>query len=121
MLDASRPKRLPSSSDTSAARPASDAASPTLPPRFPLAQFNSTPAALHLLIARRVDVFTLVLRHSQGNWGDVEGEDWAANDAALVEEGRLLSAYDLPGGAGRVWIITEADRSATTLLLPSKC
>lgn len=55
--------------------------------------------------------------HETGEWGQVDNEDRAANDTALLEGGRLLSAWDLDGE--RVWIITEGDRSATTLLFPA--
>jgi hypothetical protein len=56
-------------------------------------------------------------RHVAGDWGDLSPADRAANGEALKKGDRLFSSYDLPGG-GRVWIITEWDRSATTLLLP---
>jgi len=59
----------------------------------------------------------LLERHRAGDWGDLDPEDWAANDLARVGGGRLLSAYQL--GPTRVWCITEADRSVTTVLLPS--
>lgn len=59
-------------------------------------------------------------RHASGDWGDLDPEDTAANDAALIHGGRLFSAYTLPDDAGRLWIITEADRSATTLLYPEE-
>lgn len=58
-------------------------------------------------------------RHLRGDWGDMEPSDIAANDRALAhDDGRLFSAYETPHG--RLWIITEADRSATTLLLPAE-
>lgn len=63
-------------------------------------------------------VAELLARHQGGDWGDVGGEDGHLNDRALRNGGRLFSAYDTD--AGRVWIITEADRSATTVLLPSE-
>ena len=58
-------------------------------------------------------------RHLQGDWGDVCEEDKQRNNAALVHEERLLSAYHTAGGV-KFWIITEADRSATTVLLPDE-
>ena len=61
----------------------------------------------------------LIARHAQGDWGEVGEEDWAANDLALTDGGRLLSAYGLIDGT-RIWIITEADRRATTALLPEE-
>ena len=73
--------------------------------------------------ARSDDPMTLVLpyiqKHSSGDWGDVGQEDWNANDKALISGERLFSAYQL-GEHGRLWIITEADRSATTILLPDE-
>jgi hypothetical protein len=63
-------------------------------------------------------VAELLARHQGGDWGDVGAEDGHLNDMALRNGGRLFSAYDTE--AGRVWIITEGDRSATTVLLPSE-
>lgn len=58
-----------------------------------------------------------LIRHANGDWGDVCKEDWKSNDEALKNRLRLLSEYKLPDGR-RIWIITEWDRSATTLLFP---
>jgi hypothetical protein len=66
-----------------------------------------------------VSARSLLDRHVSGDWGDLGVADKLANDMALEYGTRLLSAYTLPTGA-RVWIITECDRSATTLLLPSE-
>ena len=63
------------------------------------------------------DVFDAIIRHMCGDWGNVCEEDWEANNRALESESRLLSAYVDRRGE-RFWIITEADRSATTILLP---
>ncbi len=84
-------------------------------PRFPLGRVLATPGALAL----GVDLFPLLRRHAHGDWGDLCEEDRAANERALVIGERLLSAYAL-GGGRRVWIITERDRSCTTLLLPDE-
>jgi len=65
------------------------------------------------------DVSKALARHSGGDWGDVDVEDRAANDAAAVEGCRVLSAYRDSVGT-RFWIITEADRSFTTILLPEE-
>jgi hypothetical protein len=63
-------------------------------------------------------------RHVKGDWGDVDGEDKQANDCALKQGTRLLSAYNddrfLQHGVATVWIITEADRSSTTILFPDE-
>lgn len=58
----------------------------------------------------------LLERHRTGDWGNLDAEDAAANDAAVKHGGRLLSSYKV--GEEVVWIITESDRSVTTLLLP---
>ena len=63
------------------------------------------------------EVLTALKRHASGDWGDLCPEDSLANDAALQREGRLFSAYGQ--GDNRFWIITEADRSVTTVLLPN--
>ena len=63
-------------------------------------------------------------RHVKGDWGDVDKEDKDANDQALKEDTRLLSAYNddhFPkNGVATIWIITEADRSSTTILFPDE-
>ena len=63
------------------------------------------------------EVLTALKRHASGDWGDLCPEDSLANDEALQHGGRLFSAYGQ--GDSRFWIITEADRSATTVLLPN--
>lgn len=66
------------------------------------------------------------VRHRNGDWGDLDPEDRAANDAAVHHASRVLSSYLLPDrlatttGQRKLWIITEADRSVTTLLWPSE-
>ena len=57
-------------------------------------------------------------RHLAGDWGDLCDEDKDANEQALAQGGRLFSSYQLP--CGKLWIITEADRSVTTFLLPDE-
>lgn len=58
-------------------------------------------------------------RHARGDWGDVCTADWRQNDWALRNGERLLSVYHAVSGT-KFWIITEADRSATTVLLPEE-
>lgn len=84
---------------------------------FPLGQIVATPGALTALASVGADPRTYLARHARGDWGDLGDEDRAANDAALTSEARILSAYTLPSDE-RLWIITEADRAYTTLLLP---
>jgi hypothetical protein len=62
---------------------------------------------------------TLLTRHLSRDWGQVPAHDAALNDEALVDGGRLLSSYQIAPGV-RVWLITEADRSVTTFLLPAE-
>ena len=84
---------------------------------FPLGQVVATPSALAALELAGTLPKALLDRHARGDWGEMIADDWDRNDRALVSGERLLSAYALPNGV-RVWIITEVDRSATTLLLP---
>jgi hypothetical protein len=60
----------------------------------------------------------LLARHVSGDWGDIDDEDKALNDSALQHGVRLLSSYTVDGE--KIWVITEADRSSTTILLPSE-
>ena len=84
--------------------------------KLAIGQLVATPGALDVLTYE--DVLTLVERHRGGDWGDVCPEDWRANDDALLDSGRILSAYTVRNQ--RIWIITEADRSLTTILLPEE-
>ncbi len=86
-------------------------------PRFALGHLVATPAALDLCREHGLDPLAYVRRHVCGDWGTVCAEDAAANEHAVSRRLRLLSVYDTPGG--RLWVITEADRSATTVLSPS--
>jgi len=85
--------------------------------RVQLGRTYVTRAAVEALAAAGVNAADLLARHERGDWGEVGAEDWAANDHDLAHGGRLLSAYTLPTGV-RTWVITEWDRSATTVLLP---
>jgi hypothetical protein len=84
-------------------------------PRFCLGQIVATPNALEH-IANDEILFALG-RHARGDWGDLDAEDLKANERALKLGGRLFSAYHSVQNT-KFWIITEADRSATTVLLP---
>jgi hypothetical protein len=83
----------------------------------PLGRIVATPAALKALKKAGQSPAELLDRHRQGDWGEVDGDDWALNDQALADGSRILSAYWTATGV-RIWIITEADRSSTCLLLP---
>lgn len=86
-------------------------------PLFPLGRVLSTPGALTACEEARVDPRLYLRRHVTGDWGDLGDEDKAANDTALTTGSRILSAYTLSTDE-RLWIITEADRASTTMLLP---
>jgi hypothetical protein len=97
--------------------PTTGAARPPTTPRFPVGQLVATPGALAALAATGTAPLPYLARHAAGDWGDVDDHDRRANDRALRHGERLFSVYTLPGG-GRLWIITEWDRSLTTVLLP---
>ena len=80
-----------------------------------LGKIVSTPNALTQLT--NADILSAIQRHQAGDWGDLGQEDLKANNRALSQGTRLLSAYRAANGL-RFWIITEADRSVTTVLLP---
>ncbi len=84
-----------------------------------LGRMVSTPGALRALKQAEQIPAMFLLRHVTGDWGEVDDEDWAANNLDVVGDGRLLSAYTLSTGV-KIWIITEWDRSVTTILLPSE-
>ena len=88
-------------------------------PLFPTGQIVMTRGAIATVNHAGVSPLVLLLRHVSGDWGDVHPEDAEANVEALAEGARLLSSYDL-GPSGRLWIITEHDRSITTLLVPEE-
>lgn len=88
--------------------------------RVELGQLAATPAALEALAAANVSPIEFIARHQRGDWGEVCEADKDENDLSLREGFRLLSEYTLPETGAKVWIITEADRSVTTLLLPEE-
>lgn len=88
-------------------------------PRFPLGRLVATPGALEALNEAAESFWPYITRHGNGDWGDVGQEDKAENELSLKGGFRLLSAYTLQDGK-KIWIITEADRSATTILLPEE-
>jgi hypothetical protein len=87
--------------------------------RFPIGQLVATPGALEAFRRAGDSPFIYLRRHLHGDWGDLDAGDKAANNQALVDGIRLLSAYHLRDGT-KIWLITEADRSATTFLLPEE-
>jgi hypothetical protein len=88
-------------------------------PNFSLGDVVVTPAALEALQESDEEASFFLNQHALGNWGVVSSDDAALNDQALRDETRIFSAYLLQSGV-RIWIISEADRSATTVFLPDQ-
>jgi hypothetical protein len=87
--------------------------------RFSLGQIVATPGAIEALEQSGQIPNDFLDRHAQGDWGEVCEADWQENDFSLQEGYRLLSSYTTAAGE-KLWVITECDRSVTTLLLPSE-
>ena len=87
--------------------------------RFPLGRILATPGALRVMQEAGESPLRLLKRHAHGDWGDLHEDDQRANELAIRRGMRVLSAYVLTTDE-RVWVITEADRSATTILLPEE-
>jgi hypothetical protein len=85
---------------------------------LPLGRVVATPGALKLLSEMGEDPFGYITRHAAGDWGNLCPFDRRQNEIALRDGYRVLSSY--PVGRECVWIITEADRSVTTILLPEE-
>ena len=91
----------------------------SLAAKFPLGQIVSTPGALNALAKADQDSSEFLRCHACGDWGEVSQDDRRENERSLKDGCRLLSAYTLSTGT-RIWIITEADRSSTCILLPEE-
>ena len=91
---------------------------PTIPP-FPAGQIVATPGALALLELVNESPLEFLSRHLRGDWGELCQDDTTENELSLKHGFRLLSSYQVTE-TEKLWIITEADRSMTTLLLPSE-
>ena len=86
---------------------------------FDLGRIVATPGANTALREAGEDPLDLIRRHVTGDWSELDEHDQAGNRFSVGRDLRILSAYTLSTGV-KVWIITEADRSATTILLPSE-
>jgi len=86
-------------------------------PLFPLGQIVAAPGALAALERTKQPPICFLARHAIGDWGELDPSDVAENEYSVTHGFRLPSSYQTDAGE-RLWIITEADRSATTLLLP---
>ena len=87
--------------------------------KFSPGSIVATPGALAALEASGDDPMAYLVRHLAGDWGDVDEDDRRENELSLIHGFRLLSAYTLKSGT-KIWIITEADRTVTTVLLPEE-
>ena len=88
-------------------------------PKFRLGKLVSTPGALAALTEAGQSPLVFVSQHVAGNWGECDEHDRQANDDALKTGDRLFSVYRTTKGE-KIWIITEADRSSTCVLLPEE-
>ena len=88
-------------------------------PPFPLGQLVATPGAIQAMAAAGQDPAALISRPRRGDWGDLDQEDKTENELSLKHGFRLLSSYQVTE-TEKLWVITEADRSVTTLLLPEE-
>ena len=86
---------------------------------LPLGRVVATPGALRTLEEAGVSPASLLARHMNGDWGELDEHDRKENEISLKSGFRILSSYSLSNGA-KIWVITEADRSSTCLLLPSE-
>ncbi len=87
--------------------------------KFHLGQIVATPGALEAIEDSGQNPSDFLSRHAQCDWGSVSPGDWRLNDEALKDGTRVLSAYATLRGS-KLWIITESDRSTTTILLPEE-
>ncbi|RDU94984.1 hypothetical protein [Trinickia dinghuensis] len=85
-------------------------------PRFKLGRILATPGALEVIADARVSIVDLLIKHLRGDWGDLSDSDRQQNEQAIVAGQRIVSSYVL-ANRQTVWLVTEADRSATTFLL----
>ena len=88
-------------------------------PLFPLGQIVATPGALTALEKAGQGPQEFLQRHSHGEWGDLDEQDRKENQLSLEQGFRLLSSYRTNANE-KLWVITESDRSVTTLLLPEE-
>jgi hypothetical protein len=85
---------------------------------LPLGKVVATPRALKAITEVGEDPLDYLARHASGDWGDLCEDDRRENERSLRHGWRVVSSY--PVGKKTVWVITEADRSVTTLLLPEE-
>ena len=88
--------------------------------RFNPGQVVAKPGALAALEASGDDPSTYLARHQSGDWGDIDAHDRRENQLSLEQGFRLMSVYTLSITGVKIWVITEADRSSTCILLPDE-
>lgn len=88
-------------------------------PKFPLGQMVATPGALEAMEDSSQSAQFFLHRHQSGDWGDCGKDDARSNDLALKSGARIFSVYHTLKGV-KLWVITEADRSSTCILLPDE-
>jgi hypothetical protein len=86
---------------------------------FPLGRIVATPGALRALERAEQSPAEFLTRHMQGDWGELGDEDKQENDFSVQHGFRILSTYTTSAG-DKIWVLTEADRSTTTFLLPDE-
>lgn len=87
-------------------------------PLFALGKTVATPGALVAMLGMGISAISLLSRHQRGDWGDMDEEDKQANNLAAEQGSRVMSSYLFD--TVKLWVITEADRSITTILLPEE-
>lgn len=88
-------------------------------PLFPLGQIVATPGALEALTQSSQSPLDFISRHQDGDWGECDSDDRLANDEAVDRGDRVFSVYRTAKGE-KLWVITEADRTSTCILLPDE-
>jgi hypothetical protein len=89
-------------------------------PLCTLGQLVATRGAFTAIEASGDDLCTCLARHQSGDWGDIDAHDRRENQLSLEQGFRLMSVYALSITGVKIWVITEADRSSTTVLLPAE-
>jgi len=86
--------------------------------KFELGQMVATPGALQYMKDNNLSVISILSRHANGDWSDMDKEDAMSNYQATQTGGRIFSSFKV--GPDKLWVITEADRSSTCILLPDE-
>jgi hypothetical protein len=89
-------------------------------PRFTLGHVVATPGVLAAIGVSGDSLYSHISRHQSGDWGDIDAHDWNENQLSLEQGFRLMSVYTLSNTGVKIWVITEADRSSTCVLLPEE-